>query len=110
MGARVQVDSKESGNVVEIKLSGAADVSAAAHLKECLLRVMAADRDFVLNLDALERLDGAGLQVLLSAKAFAEHAGRSFRVEALGEAAARAFDTAGASALFARSGPTPSVA
>jgi len=49
MGARVQVDSKESGNIVEITLSGAADVSAAAHLKECLLRVMVADRDFVLK-------------------------------------------------------------
>ena len=63
-----------------------------------------------MNLEALDRLDGAGLQVLLSAKSFAEHAGRSFRVEALGEVAALAFETAGASALFAPSGLTPSAA
>jgi anti-anti-sigma factor len=103
MAPRVEVESRESEAGVVVAVRGSADVAAAGLLRELLLRALAPDRDVVLDLAGLERLDGAGLQILLAAKALVTRGGHSFSVSPLGDedAATKAMETAGATALLA---------
>ena len=99
--ARVEVTSHDAGAAIEIAIAGSADIAAAALLRERLLAVLTPERDVVVRLDALDRLDGAGVQLLLAAHALVTRAGRSFHVSAPGDVARRAIETAGATALLA---------
>jgi anti-anti-sigma factor len=99
--ARVEVTSRELRAAVEITIAGSADVATAAILKERLLVALASDRDVVVRLDGIERLDGAGVQLLLAAHALITRAGRSFAVPTLSDPALRALETAGATVLLA---------
>lgn len=101
MDPRVEVEAREVGATLEITIRGAADIAAASYLRERLLAVLASDRDVVVRLDAVERLDGAGVQILLSAKSFVEHGGRTLVVTTAGEVALRAMESAGVLALLA---------
>jgi anti-sigma B factor antagonist len=107
MASRVEVESRDAGSVQEISLRGAADLSTVAALKEQLLAALAPARDVVLRLDALDRLDGAGVQLLLATRVLVERAGHSFVLRAPGSVALRAMDTMGVTSLFSRDGLPP---
>lgn len=100
MGTRFSLETADSGAVLELTLKGAADIAAARELRDELVAAIVTGRDVVVNLDALDRIDGAGLQLLLAAKASVERGGHACSVVAEGGAARRAIELAGAQELF----------
>jgi anti-anti-sigma regulatory factor len=81
---------------LRLALRGAADIAAAQLLREQLLAVLSPERDVVLDLEELEKLDGAGAQLVFAVKAFVERAGRKFSLVAGSGAPRRALEDAGA--------------
>jgi len=84
-----------------VSASGALDVASARAIQEELLRALLPALDVVVNLDRVERLDGAGVQLLLAAKTFVERKGHAFALSALGAAAKRSLESCGVASLFA---------
>ena len=70
-----------------LALTGAADITTAKRLLASAREHAAAGGDLIVDCAALERLDGAGVQILLALKREVEKAGRSFRMEAVPERA-----------------------
>jgi anti-anti-sigma factor len=89
-----------SGASVAVKISGAADVGGAHALHEELGALVVTGRDMTIDLDGVECLDGAGVQLLVALKAFVERSGGSFHVATTAEVPLQALRTAAASALF----------
>lgn len=100
MGTRFSLETADNGSVLDLTLTGAADIAAARELRDELVAAIVTGRDVVVHVDALDRLDGAGLQLLLAAKASVERNGHAYSVVAEGGAARRAIELAGAEALF----------
>jgi anti-anti-sigma factor len=109
MAPRIEVDSYLAGTTLELTVSGFVDIASAATFKERLVAALTPACDVVVKLDALDKLDGAGLQLLLAAKAHVERAGHSFVIGSLGEVAQRAIETAGAAPLLISGGEQPHV-
>ena len=97
MSDRIRVDVSDAGSgPVRLVIRGTADVAAATELRDRLLAAIPVDRDVVLAIDELEKLDGAGVQILFAAKKLMERQHRTFTV-VLGDGPARhALETAGA--------------
>jgi len=90
----------DSGASVAVKITGAADVGSAHALYEELTVLVTPGRDVTIELDAVDCLDGAGVQLLIALKAFVERSGGTFRVAASAEVPLQALRLAEASALF----------
>jgi anti-anti-sigma factor len=100
MANRLEVEAQTIDHIVFVSLSGVLDVASARAAQKELLVALAPELDVVVRLDRVERFDGAGLQILLSARTFVERRGHAFTLGALGTAAQRALESAGAASLF----------
>lgn len=74
----IACEAKDSGETLEITISGVLDIGNAKELKERLRAAFVPRRPVMLNLDAVERLDGAGLQLVLAFKRHVEERGGRF--------------------------------
>ena len=97
----LRVEVVDSGSALELTIHGPATVAVANALQERLMEaLLGADKDVVVNVDTVEKLDGAGLQLLFAIKASVERRGSSFALVASEGAALRAIQLAGADALL----------
>lgn len=97
----VRCELSESGDKVELSIHGVADVANAASLKEQLSSIDCAGRDVVVVLDGLERLDGAGVQLLVALKAYVGRSAANLTIVAAAEAPRSALEIAGALEVLA---------
>jgi anti-sigma B factor antagonist len=103
MTLRCEVDENEQTDGLELTLRGAADVAAARMLCERLVATLPVDRNVTIVLDELERLDGAGVQLLIAAKRFVENGGHACTVRANDGVARSAIALAGATDILSPS-------
>ncbi len=96
---------RESGGALEVTIHGAADVANARALRDELASLVPPGRDVVVVLDDVERLDGAGVQLLVALKAFVERGDGTFVVSATTAVPAKALETAGAATALASRKP-----
>ena len=91
----------ESPASVELALPQLLDVSSVTAVQNELATVLATARNVAVDLSAVERVDGAGLQLLVALKTYVEQAGGVFRLQASSSAVAQAVDVAGLGPFFA---------
>jgi anti-anti-sigma regulatory factor len=101
--ARCVVRTEEDASGITLVLSGMADIAAAKGLKSELVQRLVAGRDVTVRLE-LDRIDGAGLQLLLAASAWVQRHGGHFRMNVRGGAADGVVKAAGALAHLAGEG------
>lgn len=106
MSKRFEVSSRTVDGIQRVTLGGAIDVASAEPLRNDLLTMLEQDLDVVVDLEGVERLDGAGLQLLIAARSLVAGKGRSLTLGTLGATAKRALETSGVSSLFPSS-PAP---
>ena len=92
----VQCDVSESGTAVELRISGDVDVANVLALQEQVASVIAIGRDLIVDLDAVTRLDGAGVQLLVSLLTFVTRNGGAMSVVANADVPKHALEMAGA--------------
>ncbi len=102
---RCNVDTIVTDGIVEIHLNGSADVAAARELQEALLQALPPEGDIAVRLEGIQRLDGAGLQLLLAVKAWAARSGRRLFLRGPSDVALRALQTSGAMSLLDSEAP-----
>lgn len=101
MSPRAEIEIAPAGERTALIFRGCVDVAAASALRDRLLEVLAEPRDLAVSLEAVERLDATGVQLLCALKRAVERSGRAFEV-AIGEGAARrAIEAAGAAIFLA---------
>ncbi len=93
--------SVESSSSVELALPNPLDVSNVTAVQNELATVLATARNVAVDLSAVERVDGAGLQLLVALKTYVEQAGGVFRLQAPSSAVTQAVDAAGLGPFFA---------
>ena len=99
MGERVQIELRDTGEgPVGVVLRGSADVAAMGSLHKRLLDALPAGRDVEVHVEELEKLDGAGVQLLFATKRFVQQGEHKFSLVIGDGAARRAIETAGARA------------
>src|SRR5262249_25396811 len=91
-----------AGSTLEVKIVGDADVANVRALYELLGGVPLSGGAVVVDLDGVERLDGAGVQLLLAFKSYVERSGASMSVVARTDAATRALALSGANEILCR--------
>lgn len=97
---RCTVTSEDDAVARLVVLSGEADVAAAAELRRALLDALVPGRHTRLDLSALERLDTAGIQIVLCAHRYAEEHGATLTVIPGDGPARNALCTSGALGLL----------
>lgn len=96
MVERCEVSATDTESNVQLSFRGCADVAAARALHAKLVAILPRGRNVVLDVAALERLDGAGLQLLLAVKAVVEGDGMRCTVLPGEGPVRRAIEVAGA--------------
>jgi anti-anti-sigma factor len=100
MPQRCSLRAADVAGSLELFVEGMADLAAIQELHRELLAVLLADRPIVVHLDAVERLDGAGLQLLMAAKAQVEARGQSFKVAGASDSVRSTLQRVGAGVLL----------
>ncbi len=100
MAPRIEIEPYDNGPTLTLTVGGCLDIASATELRDLLLSLLTPPRDVLVDLGAVERMDGAGLQILLAAKAHVERDGKSFAVGTPSEVAARAIAVSGADTLL----------
>lgn len=88
-------------NLVALKIRGALNVAVAEKLRVALLKALTPGASATLDLDEVDRLDTAGVQLLLAARTWVERHGGGFRLCSVSEVARRALSAAGAAESMA---------
>ncbi len=97
MAARAQLEVTDTGEgPLGVVIRGTVDIAAVAALRQELLDAMTPHRNVVVFVDQVEKLDGAGVQLLFAAKRFTERRERTFTLVVGDGSARRAIETAGA--------------
>lgn len=98
----LHITESEQGGVTVLSLDGEADVYTTPYLKD---RIVAAlndsERDLVLDLTALERIDACGLGTLIGGLKRTRERSRTLTLRSLQPRVRRMFDISGVSRLFA---------
>ena len=89
----------ETGTAVELRVHGEMNVATVARLKDEILIWLGTKPTIVLDLNELEALDGAGVQLIVALKKCVEAGGAVLSVLATAEIPAGALELAGASGL-----------
>jgi len=76
----MNIEQEQQGTNLQIRLSGDLDIYAAASLRTHLLSVLPQHHEIELVLNEVAEVDGAGLQILLAAKAEAIRLGVILRL------------------------------
>ena len=92
----VTCEVEDSGSAIELRLTGDAVMATAAMLHERLLGAVVAGRDVNVDVDGLDRLDGAGVQLLIALKTLVERGGASMTVRATADVPRAAIENAAA--------------
>lgn len=90
--------------VLELVLTGELVIPVATSLKNELVSLLEPGLDACVDLSGVERLDCAGLQLLLAGKARIESGGRSFSIVASNELVDGVLRTSGAADIFVSKG------
>ena len=75
-------------------------MASAAALRERLLGTVVAGRDVIVDIEGLERLDGAGVQLLIALRSFVVRGGASLSIRATADASRAAIENAAAGPLL----------
>lgn len=89
----------ETESAIELKVRGEMSVASVATLKDEILTWLGTRPTIVLDLDDVEALDGAGVQLIVALKKCLEASGSVLRVIASAEIPAGALELAGARGL-----------
>ena len=96
---------READGTLQVTIRGAADVASARAIQEELASAVVPGRSVTVVLDEVERLDGAGLQLLFALKALVERGAGRFQVSVKAEGPAKALEAAGAMTALGSKGP-----
>jgi anti-anti-sigma factor len=97
---RCGVAVRETVTGVLLSLCGSADVGAARELKDAFTSALRPGQDVLVDLNEVERLDAAGLQLLIAVQAWVRARGGAFALALKDGPALRALEVAGALPLF----------
>ena len=100
MVVRCDIELQVIESLAVCKLRGQLDVAAAREVFDKLTTELSPEHDVLVHLEEVERIDAAGVQLLLALRARAQGAKRNFRTSVTDGPVKRAIETAGAKALL----------
>ena len=101
MTKRCVIEVVGDGAELEVSVAGMLDVSAAKGAHARFVELVATPRTTVVDLTALERIDGAGLQLLVALRTLLEARGATLVLRGATEAVRRSFAHAAAGDMLA---------
>ncbi len=96
----IDIQEELHGAKLQVRLGGELDIYAAATMREYLNTAMAKHHEIELNLEDVSDLDGAGLQILIAAKAEALRLGAQFNLTSHSVAVLKTLQTCRLSSFF----------